>query len=65
MSLFFSLPDIDPKMLMSEVMKEFGLDQNTVEFIGHALCLYRDDEYVVIINYCNLDQSDWLRSNII
>ena len=63
MSLFFSLPDIDPKMPMSEVMKKYGLDQNTADFIGHALCLYRDDEYVVIMNY--LDQSDWLRSNII
>ena len=25
---------------------KFGLDANTVDFIGHALALYRDDAYL-------------------
>eukprot|EP00096_Caligus_rogercresseyi_P015094 TRINITY_DN754_c0_g1_i1.p1 TRINITY_DN754_c0_g1~~TRINITY_DN754_c0_g1_i1.p1 ORF type:complete len:444 (-),score=187.08 TRINITY_DN754_c0_g1_i1:582-1913(-) len=39
--------DIDPvKMLMEEVYKKFGLDANTSDFVGHALALYRDDDYL-------------------
>lgn len=30
---------------MADVYKEFGLDENTCDFVGHALGLYRDDEY--------------------
>lgn len=26
--------------------KKYGLDDNTVDFIGHALALYRDDSYL-------------------
>ena len=26
--------------------RKFGLDENTVDFIGHALALYRDDAYL-------------------
>ena len=29
---------------MSKSFEKFGLDQNTVDFIGHALALHRDDE---------------------
>ena len=29
---------------MSTAFQKFGLDQNTVDFIGHALALHRDDE---------------------
>ena len=39
--------DIDPKAPMSAAFQKFGLDQNTVDFVGHALALHRDDEYVV------------------
>lgn len=39
--------DIDPKTPMSKAFEKYGLDQNTVDFIGHALALHRDDEYVV------------------
>ena len=39
--------DIDPKAPMSKAFEKYGLDQNTVDFIGHALALHRDDEYVV------------------
>lgn len=31
---------------MNEVYAKFGLDENTADFTGHALALYRDDEYV-------------------
>ena len=34
----------DPKTPMEAVFKHFNLDQNTIDFIGHALALYRDDE---------------------
>ena len=30
---------------MSAAFAKFGLDQNTIDFIGHALALHRDDEY--------------------
>ena len=34
--------DIDPKTAtMEEVYKKFGLDENTCDFVGHALALYR------------------------
>lgn len=36
-------PDKTP---MSEVFKKFGLDDNTIDFIGHALALHRDDDYL-------------------
>ena len=41
----FSLVDLDPKRTMKECFHKFGLDQNTTDFVGHALALYRDDEY--------------------
>ena len=34
---------------MSKAFEKFGLDQNTIDFIGHALALHRDDEYVLNI----------------
>ena len=38
---------IDPnKSTMTDVYRKFGLDGNTEDFTGHALALYRDDEYV-------------------
>ncbi|KAI5061877.1 hypothetical protein GOP47_0023091 [Adiantum capillus-veneris] len=29
-----------------EIFEKYGLDENTVDFIGHALALYRDDSYL-------------------
>merc|ERR1711971_1222474 len=38
--------DVDPhKTTMDEVYKKFSLDENTSDFVGHALALYRNDEY--------------------
>lgn len=34
------------KSPMSDVYKKFDLDENTADFTGHALALYRDDKYV-------------------
>ena len=34
---------LDPKALMEAIFKHFNLDQNTIDFIGCALALYRDD----------------------
>jgi len=37
---------VDPKnTTMSELYTKFGLDTNTQDFTGHALGLYRDDDY--------------------
>ena len=33
---------------MSEVYTKFGLDENTSDFVGHALALHRDDTYLGI-----------------
>lgn len=38
--------NVNPEITTSsEVFKKFGLDQNTADFIGHAICLYTNDEY--------------------
>ena len=36
--------DIPPNMRMVDAFKKFGLDQDTIDFTGHALALYSDDE---------------------
>ena len=37
---------LDPhNMTMQQVYTHFGLDDNTADFTGHALALYRDDDY--------------------
>lgn len=37
----------DPNtMTMSQLFEKFGLDENTADFTGHALALYRDDDYL-------------------
>lgn len=37
---------LDPKTsTMQQVYEKFGLDENTADFTGHALALYRNDEY--------------------
>lgn len=30
---------------MQQIYEKFGLDENTADFTGHALALYRDDSY--------------------
>ncbi|XP_065648510.1 rab GDP dissociation inhibitor alpha [Hydra vulgaris] len=38
---------VDPeKTTMQEVFKKFGLDQNTADFTGHAICLFTSDDYL-------------------
>lgn len=34
------------KVTAREVISKYGLDDNTVDFIGHALALYKDDSYL-------------------
>jgi len=36
---------LSPQMKMAEVYKAYGLDDNSQDFIGHALALHRDDSY--------------------
>ena len=31
---------------MSDVFKKFKLEENTIDFLGHAVALYRDDDYI-------------------
>lgn len=39
--------EVDPKVTpSSELYKKFGLDRETGEFTGHALALYRNDDYL-------------------
>merc|ERR1712098_602686 len=39
--------EVDPKTTtMTDVYKKFGLDENTCDFVGHALALYRNDDYL-------------------
>jgi len=38
---------VDPKTTpMKDVFEKFGVDKNTIDFTGHALALYRDDDYI-------------------
>ena len=39
---------VEPKDPMSKAFDKFGLDSNTQDFVGHAMCLYRNDEYVFL-----------------
>ncbi|XP_064943911.1 guanosine nucleotide diphosphate dissociation inhibitor At5g09550 isoform X2 [Musa acuminata AAA Group] len=34
------------KVTTKEVISEYGLEDNTIDFIGHALALHRDDSYL-------------------
>jgi len=50
-ALDFSDPNtfqgLDPaKATMEDVFKKFGLDQNTADFTGHAICLFLNDDYL-------------------
>ena len=36
--------DVPPNTRMIDAFKKFGLDQDTIDFTGHALALYSDDE---------------------
>ncbi|XP_013773852.1 rab GDP dissociation inhibitor beta-like [Limulus polyphemus] len=39
--------DVDPKQTTAaQLYDKFGLDKDTADFTGHALALYRDDEYL-------------------
>lgn len=39
--------DIDiTKVPMREVFKKYKLEDNTIDFLGHAVGLYRDDDYL-------------------
>ena len=46
-----STTGVVPEDTMRKAFDKFSLDNNTVDFIGHALCLYRDDEYVGVGGY--------------
>ena len=34
------------RMTMADLYKEYGLSEDTIEFIGHSLALHRDDAYL-------------------
>ena len=34
------------KVPMREVFKKFKLEDNTIDFLGHAVALHRDDSYL-------------------
>jgi len=39
--------DVDiTKTPMRDVFKKFKLEENTIDFLGHAVGLYRDDAYL-------------------
>jgi Rab GDP dissociation inhibitor len=38
--------DIPPNTRMIDAFKKFGLDQDTIDFTGHALALHSDDDYL-------------------
>ena len=39
--------DVDvKKTTMRDIFKKFKLEDNTIDFLGHAVALYNDDEYL-------------------
>ena len=34
------------RMTMADLYKEYGLNEDTIDFIGHSLALHRDDAYL-------------------
>ena len=39
--------DMDlPKIPMKDVFKKYKLEENTIDFLGHAVALYRNDTYL-------------------
>lgn len=39
--------DIDIyKQPMKDVFKKYSLEENTIDFLGHAVALYSDDDYI-------------------
>ena len=48
--LQFFATGLEPNSHMKEAFQKFGLEQNTIDFIGHALALYRDDEWVLMLS---------------
>lgn len=38
--------DKNPNEPISEIYKKFGLDKGTIDFIGHAMALYLNDDYL-------------------
>lgn len=34
------------KVSMAEVFKKFKLEENTIDFLGHAVALYRNDDFM-------------------
>lgn len=34
------------KQTSAEFYKKFGLEENTIDFVGHAVAMYRDDGYL-------------------
>lgn len=46
---------VDPKQTtMGDVYKKFDLGQDVIDFTGHALALYRTDEYELVLVIMNI-----------
>lgn len=42
--------EVDPNRTTgAQLYEKFGLERDTADFTGHALALYRDDEYVFLL----------------
>jgi Rab GDP dissociation inhibitor len=33
-------------MTMAQLFKKYSLEENTIDFLGHAVALHRDDAYI-------------------
>jgi Rab GDP dissociation inhibitor len=42
----FNFLDFKPEMPFQDVIKKFGLETNTTDFIGHAVALYNNDDFL-------------------
>jgi Rab GDP dissociation inhibitor len=46
--------DFDPNENFSSLIKKFGLETNTTDFIGHAVALYTNDDFLEKASYDTL-----------
>ena len=47
---------LDPKVPFSDFFKKYSLEPNTIDFIGHAVALYTNDDYLGKKAYITIDK---------
>lgn len=60
----FLLLGYDPNGPFKDIVKKFGLETNTTDFIGHAVALYTNDEFLELASNQTIDKIKLYMSSI-